>query len=125
MTLLERRRAMMSRKAEPEWDYVLTATDDVKKVQPISITISAGQTLLFEWEGLNGQSFTWKLWTLNDDAKFVGTTNEEESTRYLDQSGTRKYIVETGGTLVLGGLNVEGTVSAYLISADYVKAQVT
>lgn len=127
MTLLERRRMLMSRKAEPEWDYVLPAMTPSKQVYPIQLEILAGQTLVFEWEGLASNSWSHYIWTLKDGAKFVGRSGANEPTRYLAASGRLRYIVETGGTLVLGGnIKYPDTLwGTYAFRADVLKLRIT
>ena len=52
MNLLERRRAMMSRKAAEDWTYILRA-DSSGKVPKARIPLQAGQTLHMEWDYQN------------------------------------------------------------------------
>ena len=64
MTLLERRRQMMSRKTEPEWDYVFEADANGLipvvnfKGAPYNLKLSVGQKITIAWDatGFDGDT---------------------------------------------------------------------
>lgn len=127
MNLLERRRAMMGTKAEPEWDYVLTEkySESAETLRPRLVQINAGQKITIAWENCKSFSFSRRLWALKNGATFSDTEDTNRTTKYLAKSGKETHIVATDGAIVLAGLNVSGTVAAYLFVGDCVKARIS
>lgn len=124
MTLLERRRQMMSRKAEPEWDYVVTEKyPDSEKLIRLLVNIEAGQHITIAWGGCTLYGNLPTIWGLYDGASFAETTATRLQTRGLPETGQRTYTVISSGILTLGG--IQNGSSTYAFGGDYIKARIT
>lgn len=121
MTLLERRRYMMSRKADPEWTVVVdTKYPESEKLMRKITTIQSGQRVTIAWGGCTLYGNLPTIWQLLDGAAFAETTATRLQTRGQPENGMRVYTVSTGGRLSLGG--IENGSSQYAYGGDYVKA---
>ena len=123
MTLLERRRAMMGRKAEEEWDYILTTKDSYGGLRQQAINVHAGQKIIIAWQN-RASRLTRRLWGLEAGATLVETNATNLPSNEIPVSGRYTYTVKTDGTFIAAGLQTGSGRSAYYLMADWVKVRI-
>lgn len=120
MTLLERRRAMMSRNAEIVWDVICLPDDGSEKGYLINhwLDVQAGDTVEFEAYCTSDVANSWHVDARNANGGIIAFTKDKVITQ-------RKTFAKTG-YIVVGGTRSEGETihSAYNAYGYYIKARI-
>lgn len=98
---------MLAAKSSALWDYELYTSPSSNAISPVEISIIAGQEITIAWGNNTMPNLNYKLWALKNGGKFVGTTAQYLSTKYIDENGTLHYVVESTGNLIIGGAQFE------------------
>lgn len=108
MDLMQRRRVMLAgTNSSALWDYELYTSPSNNAISPVEISIIAGQEITIAWGNNTIPNLNYRLWTLSNGGKFVGTTQTNLATKYIDENGTLHYVVESTGNLIIGGAQLK------------------
>lgn len=126
MNLLERRRAIMSRKEERQTVYYLTPNED-GYIPPIKIHVRAGDVLKYSWRNIV-KSPVRILAAFRDGAKSTTAAADDDWTTTYRSVNTDDWrlTVETGGTLLVSTKRwppLDGWQTSAL-RADWVKLEI-
>lgn len=113
----------MQRHGEPDWTYILYP-NSIGAIVPVQITISEGQKITFEWEGLTNPSGNYRIWALKGEARFVETNITALNTLNQPTNGKLKYTVKTGGEMLAGGFQLTNA-NWYAMRADVLRVRIT